>query len=155
MGSVKAPERDAESLLERIANVLGVCLALGSMNRKTGALSAALAPDERWAEVMSQVEVGSAPVFPGARLGAVAALLHRISEELEIGVQFEQVSLVAEETRIVFQRCPWNEREVVFVVLPDNEGAATTFALLRLVLESVRRDVAIVRAPRVEARCWN
>ena len=36
---VKAPEFDADALLERIAKVLGDCLAVGSMNRKTGALT--------------------------------------------------------------------------------------------------------------------
>jgi len=88
-------------------------------------------------------------------LAAVASLINHLSEGSNAGVQLEQVSLAADDSRIVFQRCPWNEREVLFVVLPDDGGAETNFALLRLVLESVRRDVAIVRAPRVEERCWN
>jgi hypothetical protein len=88
-------------------------------------------------------------------LGAVAALLHQISEGKRSAAQLDQVSLVAQDARIVFQRCPWNAKEVLFVVLPESDSTDTSFALLRSVLESVRRDVAIVLAPRVEERCWN
>ena len=88
-------------------------------------------------------------------MGAVAGLLHKISEDAASAAQFAQASFVVDDSRIVFQRCPWNERELLFVVLPENDLAEMTFSLLRLVLESVRRDVAIVRAPRVEEHCWN
>ena len=150
---MKAPELDAEALLERIAIALGECFAVGTLSRKTGVLRAAMAFDDFWEDLLSEA-TGSTPMFPGARVGAVAALLRVISQDGSRAAHFEQSSLAAENTRIVLQRCPWNEREVLFVVLPD-EGAAMTFALLRLVLEAVRRDVSIVRAPRVEERCWN
>jgi len=88
-------------------------------------------------------------------LGAVAAVLNNVSDSKDRASQLQHVSLATEGARIVFQRCPWDERDVLFVVLPEDGGAETNFALLRLVLESVRRDVAIVRAPRVEERCWN
>jgi len=152
---VKAPEFDTDSLLRRIATVLGDCLALGSLNRKTGALTASHPCTELWATRFAHAVTGEGSVFPGVRLAAVASLINHLSEGSNAGVQLEQVSLAADDSRIVFQRCPWNEREVLFVVLPDDGGAETNFALLRLVLESVRRDVAIVRAPRVEERCWN
>ena len=127
------------------------------MSQQTGALGAHWARTERWAALLSQAESGSDPIFPGARLAAVAVLLNQISEGNGTGkaAQLDQVSLVAQDSRIVFQRCPWNTNEVLFVVLPDSPAAAASFALLRLVLESIRRDVAIVRAPRVEERCWN
>ena len=152
---MKAPKLDAERLLERIATVLGDCQAIGSLNRKTGGLSAALPRTEVWAALLAPAAAGIGPVFPGVRLGAVAALINKVSTNKEAASELDQVSVVAEDSRIVFQRCPWDDREVLFVVLPENAGAATNFALLRLVLESVRRDVAIVRAPRVEERCWN
>lgn len=151
---MEAPELDTDALLERIANVLGDCLAVGSLNRKTGALSASLPRAELWAAALSRAAAGTGAVFPGVRLAAVAAVLNNIDGK-DRGAQFKHVSLEAEGARIVFQRCPWDERDVLFVVLPENGGAETNFALLRLVLESVRRDVAIVRAPRVEERCWN
>jgi len=153
---VKAPELDAHALLERIAKVLGDCLAVGSLNRKTGALGAHLPRSALWTEQLARAVAGSGAVFPGVRLGAIAALLSEISAGSRNVTQFENVSLAAEDdSMIVFQRCPWDEREVLFVVLPDDGRGETNLALLRLVLESVRRDVAIVRAPRVEERCWN
>ncbi|HEY3252583.1 MAG TPA: hypothetical protein VGJ91_01500 [Polyangiaceae bacterium] len=150
---MKAPELDTGALLERIASVLGDCLAVGSMNRKTGALSAALPRAELWAAALARAAAGTGSLFPGVRLAAVAAVLNNVSSGKDSALQ--HVSLAAEGSRIVFQYCPWDEREVLFVVLPENGGAETNFALLRLVLESVRRDVAIVRAPRVEERCLN
>jgi hypothetical protein len=155
MLTVEALEFDTDALLERIANVLGDCLAVGSLNRKTGALSASLPRAEMWATALSQAAAGTGSVFPGVRLAAVATVLNNVSDSKERAAKFQDVSLTAEGARIVFQRCPWDERDVLFVVLPENGGAETNFALLRLVLESVRRDVAIVRAPRVEERCWN
>src|SRR4051812_39643434 len=154
---VNAPELDldADALLLRIANVLGDCLALGSLNRKTGALSASVPRAEPWAAALAQAAAGAGSVFPGVRLAAVAAVLNTLADGKGSAAQLQHVSLAAEGSRIVFQRCPWDERDVLFVVLPDNSGVETNFALLRLVLESVRRDVAIVRAPRVEERCWN
>jgi hypothetical protein len=152
---VEAPELDAAALLERIANVLGDCLAVGAMNRKTGALSAALPRAELWAAALSRAAAGVGAVFPGVRLAAVASVLNKIADGKDSATQLQHVSLAAEGSRIVFQRCPWDERDVLFVVLPEDGGAETNFALFRCVLESVRRDVAIVRAPRVEERCWN
>ncbi len=108
-----------------------------------------------WTALLLRAAAGTGSVFPGLRLGAIAALLNKISEGKDNTSRLDDVSLAAEDSRIVFQRCPWDEREVLFVVLPENGGAETNFALLRLVLESVRRDVAIVRAPRVEERCLN
>ncbi|MEI9950125.1 MAG: hypothetical protein WDO74_14415 [Pseudomonadota bacterium] len=152
---MNAPALDADALLNRIANVLGDCLAVGSLNRKTGALSASLPRTEQWAELLSPLSAGTHSPFPGVRLAAIATLLNKISEGKDSLARLDQVSLAAEGSRIVFQRCPWDDREVLFVVLPENGGAEANFALLRLVLESVRRDVAIVRAPRVEKPCWN
>jgi len=152
---VEALELDTDSLLERIANVVGDCLAVGSLNRKTGALSASLPRVDLWAAALSRAAAGTGAVFPGVRLGAVAAVLNNVSDSKDRASQLQHVSLATEGARIVFQRCPWDERDVLFVVLPEDGGAETNFALLRLVLESVRRDVAIVRAPRVEERCWN
>jgi len=152
---VKAPEFDTLALLERITRVLGDSLAVGSLNCKTGALGAYLPRSAPWTELLARAETHAGAVFPGVRLGAIAALLNEISEGKHSTSQFENASLCAEGSRIVFQRCPWDEREVLFAVLPDDGGAETNFALFRLTLESVRRDVAIVRAPRVEERCWN
>ncbi|HKO50771.1 MAG TPA: hypothetical protein VJV79_23790 [Polyangiaceae bacterium] len=152
---MKAPELDTHALLRRIATVLGDTLAIGSLNRKTGALSASLPCSELWATLLARAVTGDGSLFPGVRLAAVATVLNHLSDGKSAGVLLEQVSLAAEGSRIVFQRCPWNEREVLFVVLPEDGGTETNFALFRLVLESVRRDVAIVRAPRVEERCWN
>jgi hypothetical protein len=152
---VEALEFDADALLERIANVLGDCLAVGSLNRKTGALNASLPRAELWAAALSRAGAGTGAVFPGVRLSAVASVLNNIADSKERAAKLEHVSLAAEGARIVFQRCPWDERDALFVVLPADGGEETNFALLRLVLESVRRDVAIVRAPRVEERCWN
>jgi len=152
---VKAPELDTDALIHRIATVVGDCLAIGSLNRKTGELTASLACTEVWATQLERAVAGEGSIFPGVRLAAVATLLNQISDSKHNPAQLDRVSLVAEDSRIVLQRCPWDEREVLFIVLPDDGGAETNFALLRLVLESVRRDVAIVRAPRVEERCWN
>ncbi len=152
---MNTPALDADALLNRIANVLGDCLAVGTLNRGSGALSACLPRTELWAELLSPAFTGTGSPFPGVRLAAVATLLNKISEGRDKAALLEQVSLAAQGSRVVFQRCPWDEREVLFVVLPENGGVDTNFALLRLVLESVRRDVAIVRAPRVEERCWN
>jgi hypothetical protein len=152
---VKLPELDAHALLQRIATVLGDCLAVGSLNRKTGALNAALPCAEPWAAQFERAVTGEGSIFPGVRLAAVATLLNQLSDAKYNAVKLEQVSLAAEDSRIVFQRCPWDERQVLFIALPENGGVETNFALFRLVLESVRRDVAIVRAPRVEERCWN
>ena len=152
---MKALEFDVDALLERIANVIGDCLAVGSLHRKTGALRASLPRAEPWAAALSRAAAGTGAVFPGVRLATVATVLNNISDPKDASVQLEQVSIAAEGARIVFQRCPWDERDVLFVVLPEDGGTDTNFALLRLVLESVRRDVAIVRAPRVEERCWN
>jgi len=152
---VEALELDTDALLERIANVLGDCLAIGSLNRKTGKLTASLPRAEPWVAALSRAAAGTGAVFPGVRLAAVAAVLNNIADGKGRATQLEQVSLSTEGSRIVLQRCPWDECEALFVVLPENGGAETNFALLRLVLESVRRDVAIVRAPRVEERCWN
>ena len=152
---VKAPELDAGALLERIANTIGDCLAIGTLNRKTGALGAYLPRSEHWAALLRVAATDAGSVFPGARLGAVAALLTRVAEGQESTGKLARVSLVADESLLVFQRCPWDPRQVLFAVLPDNGACEINFACLRLVLESVRRDVAIVRAPRVEERCWN
>jgi len=152
---VEALEFDAGALLERIANVIGDCLAVGSLDRKTGGLNAALPRAELWADALSRAAAGTGALFPGVRLAALAGVLNNVSDGKDRASQLQHVSLAAEGARIVFQRCPWDEREVLFVVLPEDGGAETNFALLRLVLESVRRDVAIVRAPRVEERCWN
>ncbi|HYQ27064.1 MAG TPA: hypothetical protein VER04_07590 [Polyangiaceae bacterium] len=153
---MKALELDPHSLMERITNVLGDCLAVGSLNRRTGALGAYLPRSTPWKEQLARAAVGANAVFPGVRLGAIAALLSEISAGRRNTAQFENVSITAEEgSTVVFQRCPWDEHEVLFVVLPDDGGGATNLAVLRVVLESVRRDVAIVRAPRVEERCWN
>lgn len=152
---MEAVELDSDALLERIANVLGTCLAVGSLNRKTGALNASLPRAELWAAALARAGSGTGAVFPGVRLAAVAAVLNNITDTKDRAAKLEHVSLPAEGARIVFQRCPWDERDALFVVLPADGGEETNFALLRLVLESVRRDVAIVRAPRVEERCWN
>lgn len=152
---VKALEFDTNALLERIANVLGDCLAVGTLNRKTGALSASLPRAELWADALTRAAAGKGAIFPGVRLAAVAAVLNNAFEGKARAAELEYVSLAAENARIVFQRCPWDDGDVLFVILPDDGGAESNFALLRLVLESVRRDVAIVRAPRVEERCWN
>jgi len=152
---VKALEFDADALLERIANVVGDCLAVGSLNRKTGALSASWSRAELWAAALERAHAGTGAIFPGVRLAAVAAVLNNLSDSKNRAGKLEYVSLAAEGARIIFQRCPWDDRDALFVVLPADGGEETNFALLRLVLESVRRDVAIVRAPRVEERCWN
>jgi hypothetical protein len=152
---VKTHELDTEALLERIASALGDCLAIGSLSRKTGALRAQLSRTEQWTALLSQAASGTASIFPGVRLAVVAALINKISEGQDSAAQLDQVSLVVEGSLLVFQRCPWNTGDVLFVAFPENRAAETNFALLRLVLESVRRDVAIVRAPRVEERCWN
>jgi hypothetical protein len=147
---------DSLRLFERIALVLGDCLAIGSLNRKTGALSAALPRTELWAALLAPAAAGIGPVFPGVRLATVATLISNVcGAKTSHMPRLEEVSFVAEDARIIFQRCPWDEREVLFTVLPENGGADTNLALLRMVLESVRRDVAIVRAPRVEEHVWN
>jgi|GEM_PF-1254490 len=152
---VKAPELDTDALLDRIAHTVVDCLAIGTLSRRTGHLGAYLPCSEAWAGLFSEAATGEASFFPGVRLGALAALLNEISEGKENAAHFDKMSLAAHDARIVFQRCPWDERQVLFAVLPDDAAAATSFSLLRLVLESVRRDVAIVRAPRVEERCLN
>jgi len=141
--------------LKRIANALGDCLAIGSLNPVNGALGAHLPRNELWTARLSRAASGTGSIFPGARLGAIAALLTKISEGKASARQFDQVSLAAEDARIVFQPCSWNAGEVLFVVLPESLAVEANFARLRQVLESVRRDVAIVRAPRVEAHCLN
>lgn len=152
---MKTLELDAEALLKRIANALGDCLAIGSLNRVTGALGAHVPRSELWAAQLSRAASGTGPIFPGARLGALAALLTKISAGKASAAEFDQVSLATEDSRIVFQPCSWNMGQVLFVVLPENLAVEANFARLRQVLESVRRDVAIVRAPRVAERCWN
>jgi hypothetical protein len=152
---VKTPELDAGALLKRIANALGDCLTIGSLNHETGALGAHLSRSELWAARLSRAASGTGSIFPGVRLATVAALLNKISESKDSSARLDQVSLAAEDSRIVFQPCPWNTGEVLFVVLPQNQAAEANFVALRRVLESVRRDVAIVRAPRVEDRCLN
>jgi len=152
---VNAHELDSDALLARIAGVMGDCLAVGSLNRKTGALSASLPRAEPWTAALTRAAEGTGSVFPGVRLASVAAVINTLSNGTSLAAQLQHVSLAAEGSRIVFQRCPWDERDVLFVVLPENGGAETNFALFRLVLESVRRDVAIVRAPRVEDHYWN
>jgi len=153
--NVNAYQLDPQRLFERIAIVLGDCLAIGSLNRKTGALSAALPRTELWAALLAPAAAGIGPVFPGVRLATVAALISNVCTYSERTPRLEEVSFVAEDARILFQRCPWDDREVLFMVLPENGGVDTNLALFRMVLESVRRDVAIVRAPRVEEHLWN
>jgi len=152
---VKPLEFDANALLNRIAHTVSACLAIGTLSRRTGQLGSYMPCNEAWAVLLSEATSGDASIFPGVRLGAIAALLNEISEGKENAAHFDKMSLVAHDSRIVFQRCPWDERQVLFAVLPDEEPAETNFGLLRLVLESVRRDVAIVRAPRVEEHCLN
>ncbi len=152
---VNAYELDPQRLFERIAIVLGDCLAIGSLNRKTGALSAVLPRTELWAALLAPAAAGIGPVFPGVRLATVAALISNVCAYRDRAPKLEEVSFVAEDARILFQRCPWDDREVLFMILPENGNADNNLALLRLVLESVRRDVAIVRAPRVEEHLWN
>ncbi|HEY0467778.1 MAG TPA: hypothetical protein VGC79_26435, partial [Polyangiaceae bacterium] len=61
---MKAPEFDSERLLERIATVLGDCQAVGSLNRKTGGLSAAVPRTELWAALPAPAAAGLDPLFP-------------------------------------------------------------------------------------------
>ena len=155
MSVVIAPELDAAALVKRIALAMGDCLGAGSVSRRTGALTAYFPRTEHWAAVLSKAKAGTGWAFPGVRLSPVAALINKISAGQDLETQLEPMSFAAKGSRIVFQRCPWNLRDVLFVVFPDDDAAAENFALLRRVLESVRRDVAIVRAQRVEERCWN
>jgi hypothetical protein len=152
---VQTPELDAGALLKRIANALGDCLAIGSLNPVTGALGAYVPRSELWTARLSQAGSGTGSIFPGVRLGAIAALLTKISVGKGSAAELDEVSLAAEDARIVFQPCPWNTGEVLFVVLPEDLTAVPNFVRLRVLLESVRRDVTIVCAPRVEERCWN
>jgi hypothetical protein len=152
---VKATELVATALVERIALAIDDCLGVGSLSRETGALSAYFPCTEHWAAVLAKAKAGTGWAFPGVRLGPVAALINKISAGQEQETQLELMSFAAKGSRIVFQRCPWNLGEVLFAVLPDDAAVAANFALLRRVLESVRRDVAIVSVPRLQARCWN
>jgi hypothetical protein len=152
---VKATEFDDDALVERIALAIGDCLGAGSLSRHTGALTAYFPCTAHWARVLSKAKAGTGWAFPGVRLGPVAALINAISAGRDRETQLELMSFAARGSRIVFQRCPWNLGEVLFVVLPDDAAVTTNFVLLRSVLESVRRDVGMVRGPRVEARFWN
>lgn len=155
MSLVKATELDAAALVERIALAIGDCLGAGSLSRHTGALTAYFPCTEHWARVLSKAQAGTGWAFPGVRLGPVAALINKISASQVRETQLELMSFAARGSRIVFQRCPWNLGEVLFVVLPDDAAVATNFVLLRRVLESVRHDVGMVRGPRLEAHMWN
>jgi len=153
--SVNTPELDAAALVERIAFALGDCLGVGSVSRKTGELATYYPRSEHWAAVLSKAKAGTGWAFPGVRLASVAALINRISSGQASETLLEPMSVVARGSRIIFQRCPWSLGQVLFAVFPDDGEATQHFALLRRVLESVRRDVAIVQAPRAEAHCWN
>lgn len=152
---VNTLELDATALVERIALAVRDCLGVGSLSRETGEISAYFPCTEHWATVLAKAKAGTGWAFPGVRLAPVAALINKISAGQERETQFELMSFAARGSRIVFQRCPWNLTEVLFVVLPDDPAAPENFALLRRVLESVRRDVSIVRAPRVATRWLN
>lgn len=152
---VKALELDTGALVERVALAVGTCLGVGSLSRTTGAVTAYFPCTEHWATVLSKAQAGTGWAFPGVRLAPVAALINKISAGQASETQLELMSFAARGSRIVFQRCPWNLNEVLFVVLPDDPAAPETFALLRRELESVRRDVGIVRAPRMDASWLN
>ena len=152
---MKLPELDSDELVQRVAKGLGACLAIGSLSRRTGALTTYIANTDRWEGVLAKATAGTGWAFPGVRLAAVAALITKISSGKAKEAQLSEMSLGAEQSRIVFQRCPWNRREVLFVVLPKDDATEEHFSVLRRVLESLRRDVAIVQAPRAEERCWN
>lgn len=152
---MKATDLDAAALVERVALAIDDCLGVGSLSRQTGALTTYFPCTEYWAAVLSKAKAGTGWAFPGVRLGPVATLINKISAGQDRETQLELMSFAAQGSRIVFQRCPWNLSEVLFAVLPDDAAVAANFMLLRRVLESVRRDVGIVRAPRLEERCWN
>lgn len=152
---VNAPELDATALVERIALAVGDCLGVGSLSRETGAVTAYFPCTEHWATVLSKAKAGTGWAFPGVRLGPVAALINKMSAGQDSETQLERMSFAARGSRIVFQHCPWNLGEVLFLVLPENPAVRENFVLLRRVLESVRRDVAIVSAPRVAAPWLN
>ena len=152
---MKDSELDAAALVERIALAVDDCLGVGSLSRDTGALTAYFPCTEHWAAVFSKAKAGTGWAFPGVRLGPVAALINKISAGQDLETQLEPMSFRARGSRIVFQRCPWNLGEVLFAVLPDDATVAANFVQLRRVLEAVRRDVGLVRAPRLRERCWN
>ncbi len=152
---MKVIELDATALVKRIALAVSDCLGVGSLSHQTGALDAYFPCTERWAKVLARAKAGTGWAFPGVRLGPVAALINRISANEAKETQLDLMSLAGEGSRIVFQRCPWNQGEVLFVVLPDDNAIASNFVLLRRVLESVRHDVDSVRGPRRGAHEWN
>jgi hypothetical protein len=152
---VKATELVGTALVERIALAIGDCLGVGSLSCETGALTAYFPCTEHWAAVLSKANAGTGWAFPGVRLGPVAALINKIAAGQDQETQLDLMSFAARGSRIVFQRCPWNLGEVLFAVLPEDAAVAANFALLRRVLESVRRDVAIASVPRRQERCWN
>ena len=152
---VKETEFDAAALVERIALAVGDCLGVGALSRHTGALTTYFPCTEHWAAVLAKAKAGTGWAFPGVRLGPVAALINKISAGQDLETQLEPMSFAARGSRIVFQRCPWDLSQVLFAVLPDDAAVAANFGLLRRVLESVRRDVSTVRAPRLRERCWN
>ena len=152
---VKANELVATALVERIALAIDDCLGVGSLSRETGALTTYFPCTEHWAAVLAKAKAGTGWAFPGVRLAPVAALINKISAGQDQETQLELMSFAARGSRIVFQRCPWNLGEVLFAVLLDNSAVAANFAVLRRVLESVGRDVAIFNVPRLQARCWN
>jgi hypothetical protein len=152
---MKRTELETAPLVERIALAIGDCLGVGALSRTTGAVTAYFPCTEHWAAVLSKAQAGTGWAFPGVRLAAVADLINKISAGEEHETQLDLMSFAAQGSRIVFQRCPWNLGEVLFVVLPDAPSAAANFEHLRRELESVRRDVAIVHGPRVEALWLN
>lgn len=152
---VKVPELDAGALVERIALAVGDCLGVGSLSRKTGAVTAYFPCTEQWATVLAKAKAGTGWAFPGVRLAPVAALINKISAGEASETQLGPMSFAARGSRIVFQRCPWNLGEVLFVVLPDDPAASENFELLRRVLDSVRREVAIIQVPRVDTHWLN
>lgn len=151
---MKALELEAAPLVERIALAIGDCLGVGSLSRKTGAVTAYFPCTEHWAKVLSKAQAGTGWAFPGVRLGPVADLINKMTAGQASETQLELMSFAAQGSRIVFQRCPWNLGEVLFVVLPDAPSAAENFEQLREVLEAVRSDVALVGAPHLETT-WN
>lgn len=148
---MKLSELESAPLVERIALAIGDCLGVGALSRTTGAVTTYFPCTEHWAAVLSKAQAGTGWAFPGVRLAAVAGLINRMSAGVQNETELERISFAAQGSRIVFQRCPWNLGEVLFVVLPDAPSAKVNFEQLRQVLEAVRRDVGIVCGSRAGA----
>ena len=140
---------DGHHLVAHIAAEFGGALAVGVLDARNGAVVASAANDEDWRHRLDEAARGRGFVFAGTRIAAVAALINKISTRTGVSqTGFKQIILASAAAVITFQKCPWQEDLVLFTVLRESNQLEIALVRLRVLLEDLARDIAVVCAPR-------